>query len=64
MPRSIRLAGRISWIIDNWVKNVLDGIFINSKVDDSRIVGLSAMQYTTLENPRIEITIRGITARI
>lgn len=50
--------------IDNLVKGVLDGIFRDLKVRDSRIVGLSTMKYTTLDNPRIEVTIRGITARI
>lgn len=50
--------------IDNLVKGVLDGIFRDLKVRDSRIVGLNTMKYTTLDNPRIEVTIRGITARI
>lgn len=50
--------------IDNLVKGVLDGIFRDLKVRDSRIVGLNTMKYTTLDNPRIEVAIRGITARI
>ncbi|MBS0937498.1 RusA family crossover junction endodeoxyribonuclease [Lactiplantibacillus plantarum] len=49
--------------IDNLVKAILDALFRGLKIRDSRIVGLNAMKYSSMDNPRIEIGIKGIDAK-
>lgn len=47
--------------IDNFVKGTLDSVFFHDlPVRDSRIVGLIAFKFNTLENPRTEIKMRGM----
>lgn len=46
--------------IDNLVKAAFDSIFKGLKVKDSRICMLTTAKFQTLENPRTEITLRGV----
>ncbi|MEB6279046.1 MULTISPECIES: RusA family crossover junction endodeoxyribonuclease [Staphylococcus] len=46
--------------IDNLVKAAFDSIFKGLKVKDSRICMLTAAKFQTLNNPRTEITLRGV----
>ncbi|MFF0676920.1 RusA family crossover junction endodeoxyribonuclease [Staphylococcus xylosus] len=46
--------------IDNLVKAAFDSIFKGLKVKDSRIVMVSMAKFQTLNNPRTEITLRGV----
>lgn len=46
--------------VDNLLKGILDGLFKGLKIRDSRIVGAFAMKYSTMDNARTEISIKGI----
>lgn len=45
--------------IDNLLKATMDGIFNPLKVKDSRIVGVKALKFNELSNPRTEVTLLG-----
>ena len=47
--------------IDNLLKAVLDGIFNNLSADDSRVVGVQALKFNEIEEPRTEIRLTGLT---
>lgn len=47
--------------IDNLLKAVLDGIFNNLSTDDSRVVGVQALKFNEISEPRTEISFTGLT---
>ncbi|MEB6838040.1 RusA family crossover junction endodeoxyribonuclease [Staphylococcus simulans] len=46
--------------LDNLIKAAFDSIFKGLKVKDSRICMIAAAKFQTLNNPRTEITLRGV----
>lgn len=46
--------------IDNLIKAVLDGIFNELEIRDSRVVGVKAIKLNTVTNPRTEISLIGL----
>lgn len=50
--------------IDNLLKAAMDGIFNNLPVDDSRVVGVQALKFNEIDNPRTEITMTGLMRKI
>lgn len=50
--------------IDNLVKAAMDSVFNNISADDSRVIGVQALKFNEIDNPRTEMSFTGLTRLI